>query len=117
MSFDTTIIAELRKKLEEEKGRLEKEIERLAVRTDSTGGYETRFENLGDNWEENATEVEQYSDNVAVEENLEHQLQEVNEALSRMDAGVYGQCEKGGEDIDIERLRAYPAARTCIQHA
>jgi DnaK suppressor protein len=116
MALDAAILAELRQKLEEEKARLEKDLERFAKPTGTAGDYETRFENIGEDRDENAAEVEQYGDDLALESTLEHQLQEVNAALDRIQGGTYGVCEKGGEDIDPERLRAYPAARTCVQH-
>lgn len=117
MAFHGEILAECKKKLEDEKARLEKELERLGKPTDISGDYETRFQEIGDNWEENASEVEQYGDDLAVETTLEAQLKEIYAALDRIERGTYGVCEKGGEEISIERLRAYPAARTCVAHA
>jgi len=52
---------------------------------------------------------------VAVEDNLESQLKEVRDALLRMENGTYGICENCKQEVDIERLRAYPAARGCIK--
>jgi RNA polymerase-binding protein DksA len=45
------------------------------------------------------------------------QLQEVEAALSRLDAGTYGTCEVCGGPIAEGRLEARPAARTCIRCA
>lgn len=42
-------------------------------------------------------------------------LREVEAAEERMREGVYGQCEDCGIEIPYERLRAYPAARRCLQ--
>jgi DnaK suppressor protein len=116
MALDTSVMAELKQKLAEEKSRLEKELERFATSTGVSGDYETRYENIGEDRDENASEVEQYSDDLALENTLEYQLREVNEALERMEKGNYGVCEKGGEEIPLERLQAYPAARTCVNH-
>jgi DnaK suppressor protein len=44
-------------------------------------------------------------------------LAEVDAALERMDAGVYGKCESCDEPISIERLLARPVARLCISCA
>ncbi|MBI1999220.1 MAG: hypothetical protein HYS74_01010 [Parcubacteria group bacterium] len=52
----------------------------------------------------------------AVTDTLEERLQEVNDALERMVRGKYGICEIGNEEIERERLRANPAARTCTKH-
>jgi len=47
-----------------------------------------------------------------LESNLEAQLKDVNDALDKMDKGVYGVCEKTGEAIPENRLMVYPSART-----
>lgn len=41
-------------------------------------------------------------------------LREIDEAISRIDDGNYGQCETCAELISRERLRAVPHARNCI---
>jgi RNA polymerase-binding transcription factor DksA len=47
---------------------------------------------------------------------LEPQLNEVREALERIDKGTFGICTVGGEAIEKERLEAIPSARTCKAH-
>ncbi|MBN1557345.1 MAG: TraR/DksA family transcriptional regulator [Lentisphaerae bacterium] len=42
-------------------------------------------------------------------------LQEVDEALRRLDEGMYGICEECGGGIEKPRLKALPFVRTCIQ--
>ncbi|QQR78468.1 MAG: TraR/DksA C4-type zinc finger protein [Candidatus Moraniibacteriota bacterium] len=114
MALDTTTIDRLKEKLLAEKERLESELGRLAKPTGVAGEYETQFENIGTDTDENATEVEDYADKLAVEGTLETELKEVSAALAKMDAGTYGVCEKTGQDIPVERLEAYPAARTLV---
>ena len=41
-------------------------------------------------------------------------LAEVDAALSRLDAGTYGVCERCGEPIPAGRLEARPTARRCV---
>ena len=43
------------------------------------------------------------------------QLREINAALSRIESGDYGYCEKTGEEIGVRRLMAYPAARLSLE--
>lgn len=64
-----------------------------------------------------ADEVEEFDNRIGVETDLEHRLSEINQALERVSSGTYGKCEVGGEEIPYERLRANPAARTCIEHS
>lgn len=40
-----------------------------------------------------------------------HLLEEIDDALRRIDDGTYGQCERCGKPIDEERLKAMPTAR------
>ena len=46
-----------------------------------------------------------------------HELLEVEHALAKIAGGSYGLCEKSGEKIPLERLRAEPHTRYCIEHA
>jgi DnaK suppressor protein len=41
-------------------------------------------------------------------------LNKINQALSKIDQGVYGECENCGEDIGVKRLEARPVAELCI---
>ncbi len=115
MTLDQKTLAELKEKLIAEKKRLESELSQIAKPTEIPGDYETKFEDIGRGEDENASEVEQYSDNLALEDTLEKQLKEANNALERMEKGTYGICESCNQEIDPERLRAYPAAATCIR--
>ena len=114
MSLDPTILAELKEHLLADKKRLEDALSKFATKTDAPGEYETRIEDIGTDTDENATEVENYVDNLAVEANLEHDLRDTLDALEKMERGTYGLCEKTGAEISVDRLRAYPAARTAI---
>lgn len=42
------------------------------------------------------------------------ELQQVNDALSRMDAGTYGTCANCGEAIPAARLEVRPFAAHCV---
>ena len=44
-------------------------------------------------------------------------IQEVQQALERLDNGTYGECGKCGEPINSARLEALPAASLCINCA
>jgi RNA polymerase-binding transcription factor DksA len=51
---------------------------------------------------------------LAILEQLEGELAEIEAALQRLDEGTYGVDEQTGEPIDPERLEAIPTARTNI---
>ncbi len=65
---------------------------------------------------DNADLIESLHENNASINELEVRLKNVSEALERIEVGTYGVCEVSGDDIEIGRLNANPAARTCMAH-
>jgi RNA polymerase-binding protein DksA len=49
-----------------------------------------------------------------LEENSEHVLAAIDEALARIDEGTFGLCRTCGQAISEERLEAIPYATQCI---
>ncbi len=117
MALEQTQLQELQAQLENKKVQLEQELNRIATPTGTPGEYKTRFEDFGREDGDSESETQQYVDTIGVEDTLEQQLAAVTDALMRIQDGSYGKCGKCGMDIDPERLRAYPAAKMCIQHA
>jgi RNA polymerase-binding transcription factor DksA len=65
-----------------------------------------------------ATEAEEGVDqNVAMAENQETLLEQVEAALGRVEAGVYGRCEQCRRKISDERLDALPFTPYCVKCA
>lgn len=114
MAIDVETLQVLRERLLREKERLERGLLRFADATGTVGNYETRIEDMGTDPDENASEVEEYVDNLGLEQTLETQLKDVTDALLKIKQGTYGVCEKTGKDIPVERLLAYPGARTAL---
>lgn len=115
MSLDPQKLAELKEELLSQKQQLESELSRIADPARAEGDYTTKFNDIGSDEDENASEVEEYADNLALENSLEKQLREVLAALEKMEKGNYGVCENCNKDISVDRLEAYPAAKTCIE--
>jgi RNA polymerase-binding protein DksA len=46
---------------------------------------------------------------------VEHQLEDVNQALDRLENGTYGICISCGENIQAARLEIMPSAAFCIE--
>jgi len=115
MAIDKKIQEELKAKLLEEKSKIEGELKNFASPTEVPGDYKTKFNDIGTDVDENASEVEEYADNLALENTLEKHLKDIDYALKRIEEGTYGTCENCKEEIDIERLQAYSAARICIK--
>jgi RNA polymerase-binding transcription factor DksA len=43
-----------------------------------------------------------------------HELDEITDALARLESGTYGVCQGCGHAVPLARLRALPAARHCL---
>ena len=114
MAFDTAFLEEQKAKLLAEKVRLEADLSRFATKTVTSGDFETKMEDLGEGEDERILEVEDYVDNLGIEATLEKELADTIAALAKIEAGTYGICETTGEEISLDRLRAYPAARVAL---
>lgn len=53
----------------------------------------------------------------ALDEHVEVELEEINEALHALNEDTYGICQVCGENIPLERLEAVPTTKYCIKHA
>lgn len=51
---------------------------------------------------------------LSLAEGLRQRLEDLDEALERIDEGTYGVCERCGNEINPERLDAVPAASLCM---
>ncbi|MEX0931480.1 MAG: TraR/DksA C4-type zinc finger protein [Candidatus Paceibacterota bacterium] len=60
--------------------------------------------------------MEGFEENSAILKQLEIRLNNVQDALKRIEDGTYGICEISKEEIEEDRLSANPAARTCKKH-
>lgn len=67
--------------------------------------------------ETEADEVEEYEELLEAEHSLESRLLAINHALHRINTNAYGICTKCQKEISLERMRANPAASTCVEHA
>jgi RNA polymerase-binding transcription factor DksA len=82
---------------------------------DWTGTAEGFEEESDDDAEDEADRFEELGTNVALVEELEARLKDVNRAIVKITKKKeYGICENTGEPIPFERLEANPAARTLV---
>lgn len=110
--------AKLKQSLLNEKKRLQKKLldnNHYGLETgmnDSIGelsGYDNHPADVG-------TELFERGKDIALNEESEIQLEEVEMALVRMEEGQYGRCVVCGEEIPYERLEAVPETAYCIDH-
>ena len=70
----------------------------------------------GDHLADSASETYMRELDEGLEENAEHILLEIDDALERIEDGTYGLCADCGAPIGEERLLAVPYATLCIAH-
>lgn len=62
-------------------------------------------------------DVEGLDSEIAIAQNQELLLEQVEAAIERIEAGTYGVCQQCGRRIDAQRLQAVPYASHCIDCA
>jgi len=113
---DKKFINLMKKKLESDQKRLEKELATFADKNiHNKNDFKARFPNFGDESDENAKEVQAFGDRLTLERTLEKELRDVKNALQRIVKGTYGYCYNCQEEIPQARLEARPTASTCIK--
>ena len=117
IDMNKTLIEENKAKLLAEKTKLQTILKHnTTVDEEFPGGHKPQYTEAGTEQGENASEVEQFANDLSVTTDLEQRLKKVEAALERVERGTYGICIMG-EEIDEARLRAEPAAETCVIHA
>ncbi|SDC74954.1 transcriptional regulator, TraR/DksA family [Paenibacillus sp. UNCCL117] len=81
----------------------------LREQTGELSAYDNHPADLG-------SEMFERGKDIALLENAERHLADINEALSRMENGQYGSCRACGQPIPYERLQALPTAAYCVEH-
>ncbi len=109
-----------KQKLIEEKEKLESELATVGrINPDNPADWEPVPVDPGDREADpnsRADHVEEYETNTAILKQLEIQHTDVLDALEKIEKGTYGECEVSGHQIEEGRLKANPAARTCMEH-
>ncbi|HEV3135531.1 MAG TPA: TraR/DksA C4-type zinc finger protein [Acidimicrobiia bacterium] len=105
-----TLNPALRDRLQEERDRLHDQLRQMGVGPGGRLDFDDGFADSGQVTAERG-EVE------ALGGTLLDTLREIEDALSKFDAGTYGRCESCGNQIAEARLEAMPAAPLCINCA
>jgi len=99
-----------RVQLQEERQRLQDRLAELRSGTDASLAFD-------DGFADSSQVTAERSEIEALTVTLGETLDEIEEALRKLDAGTYGRCEACGGPIAPARLEAMPAARYCISCA
>jgi DnaK suppressor protein len=108
--ISTRQLERLRQQLEEERDRI---LAESAV-----------LEDIGDDWDGDingngdivdiGTALAEWSTTATLAQNARELVAQIEDALARMDAGIYGQCDACGGEIEVERLEVLPYATLCV---
>ncbi len=102
--------------LEKEAKRLETELAKFTEKNiHNEDDYTAKYEDYGDDADENAKEVATYGERLALERTLESELQDVKSALKSVEEGTYGKCKYCGTEMSKERLMARPTSSSCVK--
>lgn len=113
--FSKTFLEEMKKLLLKKKETLEADLAKFTKKNPhDSDDYEANFPNYGDEDDENAREVAEYTANKPLEITLEKSLRDVNKALDRLEKGTYGICKYCDKPIDEKRLKARLTSGACI---
>ena len=113
-------LVELRAQLDAELDALQEELASHGKAAPESGDWQGTTGGLvGEEADPNdaADQMEELAPNVPLVEELEKRYKDVASALQNMEKGTYGICEDCEDAIPMDRLRANPAARTCITHS
>jgi RNA polymerase-binding protein DksA len=113
--FDKGELAEIRQRLEAERAELDERIEEIEAnvfektQSDLTGeaGFDEDFADAG-------TATFDRERELSIQNNIRDLIGQINRAISRIDEGTYGTCERCGRPIDASRLKALPHALLCM---
>lgn len=106
------LLEEFRQKLNEEQTELCSRKETLDRRLARNESY-NEANDLGDSAWQVLTKEEILSER----NRLNEQLEEIDDALKRIDQGTFGFSEVSGKPIPVERLRAMPTATTLVSES
>ena len=102
--------ANIRARLEQERASLRSDIAALAAENQA----QQDDYGVGNHVADDATEVFTRERNLALRNNAQDLLTQVDAALLRLDEGRYGTCARCGKAIAPDRLEALPYAIYCI---
>ncbi len=69
----------------------------------------------GNDEEEQADEVEEIGNSLAVRNVLEKELDNVILALEKIEKGTYGTCENCAKPIKLKKIKIKPSSRYCVK--
>ncbi len=116
--LDAKKIEHFKEMLEAEKAMLAVELPKIALWNAEINEWEAQPAEAVTESDENdlADRSEEYEERTGKVRSLGKKFTDITVALEKIENDTYGVCELSGEAIEVERLEANPAARTCMAH-
>ena len=106
--LDSESLEKIKKELTEKREQILKDLEEVST------GDRVKCPDYGDKLDENAQEIDEYTTNLVTDKVLEESLRDIENALDRIEKGVYGVCKYCHQPIGKKRLLARPVASACV---
>ncbi|MEA2526111.1 MAG: DnaK suppressor protein [Thermomicrobiales bacterium] len=114
--MDATKVESIRAALTSRRDEITTELDRLGLEMQWLGAdQEDERGSLGNHLAEDGTNVMEQERIGTVAEDLRDVLRQLEGALSRLDEGTFGICQRCGKPINEERLEAFPYVEFCIE--
>lgn len=114
-SLAASTLKRFRKLLEQEQTRLKEVIEEIEDEQEELRISETSSERSPDpNTAEGGSLAFEIEKELSLHKNAKDLLAQAEEALERIDEGVYGVCAECGSAIPVARLEALPHTKLCV---
>lgn len=113
--MDAGTLTRLRTQLTEERAQHVEFLDEYGA--DPYGEHVRSLDVGNDGFADSGQATEERSELLAQIEQARTRVQQLDEALARMDEGAYGQCAKCGDPIQPERLEVRPLSVTCVDCA
>jgi DnaK suppressor protein len=110
-------VRQFRKRLQEERSRLEVSLEEIEARTSKRDPLDAMIEeqDFDDAPSDAAMDTLDRGTEMALEENIRALLDEIDAALTKIERGTYGTCDNCGQPIKKARLERIPSATFCVE--
>jgi RNA polymerase-binding transcription factor DksA len=105
--------AKARKRLDEERARLEGVRDGL-LREEADTEASAELSNVDQHLGDLGSDTFEHEKNQSLLEQVSDELLQIDAAVQRLERGTYGTCQACGRPIGAERLDAQPATRFCV---
>jgi len=113
--LDDEDLARIRAQLEEERVDLERQLDELQGASFTGSQSELTGEvGLDEDFADAGTATFDRERDLSIRNNIRDLIDQISRALTRIEEGGYGTCERCGNPIDASRLKALPHASLCL---